>query len=150
MNRTRNDAIEAAREAARLAKIKAQDAIQQAKARMAPGAPKDIFADLPDGESAEDDCKIEMDAVRSAYADRIANQRKQVADAIDTEFWFAVYFRSREQKNQFLHAIGMLAEADKYIDGERLADTLGIDLAGGEAVFTVRDPCPKLAAIAEV
>ena len=127
------------------ARVAAMNALARAKGE----APKDVFADLEPKDSAEDDSAQEMNAVRREFQDRISTQRKRVADAIDTEFWCAVYFRNRAQKEAFLSAVSMLAEGDKYIDGERLAKRLGIDLPHEDAVFTVRAPDRRLAELAE-
>lgn len=49
-------------------------------------------------------------------------------DAFDTEFWFAVYFQTREQKEAVLERLGALRDGDKYVDGVAFAKALGITL----------------------
>lgn len=46
----------------------------------------------------------------------------------DTEFWFAVYFATRDEKESFLRAVKLIDHGDKYIDGRVFAETLGVKL----------------------
>jgi hypothetical protein len=58
-----------------------------------------------------------------------ASVKKELVDfraLTDTEYWFAVCFRTREQKEAFLAAIGQPAGENKYLNGETLAVRLGI------------------------
>lgn len=57
---------------------------------------------------------------------RMEQERFQLAT--DTEFWFSVYFQSREQKEAFLQALSWLANGDKYLNGLELAEAMGIKL----------------------
>src|ERR1700733_1475904 len=50
-------------------------------------------------------------------------------DAItDSEYWFAVCFQSREQKEAFLKAVNWISLGDKYLDGTAIALSLKISL----------------------
>jgi len=49
-------------------------------------------------------------------------------DVNDTEFWVAVCFDTREQKERFLSDIGLLDEADKYLSAHSLAKAVGVPL----------------------
>lgn len=48
--------------------------------------------------------------------------------AVDSEFWFALYFQSRAQKEAFLTAMGWLLYGDKYLNGLQIAKHQGIIL----------------------
>ena len=55
-------------------------------------------------------------------------------EATDTEFWFAVCFQSRDQKDAFLLATGWMeqtGDSDKYLDGQKLAQALNVKLPPG-------------------
>lgn len=66
--------------------------------------------------------------------DRERRQRKQLNDS---EFWFAVYFPSRESKMEFLRKSLILdkLDCDKYVDGEELATLMGIKLTTPKPEF---------------
>lgn len=55
--------------------------------------------------------------------------------ATDTEFWFAVWFETREQKEAFLAALNWDVLGQKYLDGLTLAATLAIDLPSRPSVM---------------
>jgi hypothetical protein len=46
----------------------------------------------------------------------------------DSEFWVALCFESRAQKDTFLKAIGLFGYGDKYLDGRLFAEAAGIEL----------------------
>ncbi|MDU1605017.1 MAG: hypothetical protein E6845_18850 [Clostridium sp.] len=77
----------------------------------------------------EEDARREIEALREGYRERAANEQNRRIAATDSEHWFAVSFRSREEKNRFLAAIGFVGRAapDKYMTGDQLAAVLGID-----------------------
>lgn len=83
------------------------------------------------GESAEQNGELVDEVVNEQFA-AIHAGRKQQADAIDlandTEYWFAMYFQSREQKEAFLQAMNWFEHGDKYIDGQFAAKRMGIEL----------------------
>jgi hypothetical protein len=68
--------------------------------------------------------------IRTAFMERAAKDKQRYLEATDSEFWVAVCFRSREQKEAFLSAVrwpGVEVD-DKYISGEVIAKALGIAL----------------------
>lgn len=83
------------------------------------------------GDSAEQNCELVDEVVNEQFA-AIHAGRKQQAQAIelanDTEYWFAMYFQSREQKEVFLQAMNWFSHGDKYIDGQFAAKIMGIEL----------------------
>ena len=79
-------------------------------------------------------------------AGKVEKRRYDVA--VDSEFWFAVYFQSREQKDAFLTAMNWLKYGNKYLNGLQLADLQGI-LIPNESLTTQVRGSGKLAALAE-
>ena len=75
------------------------------------------------------DCVAEFEAVDEAYRDRAKREDERYTKATDSEYWFAVCFEGREQKDAFLKAAGVKTRllGDKYLTGRDLAAALGID-----------------------
>jgi hypothetical protein len=65
---------------------------------------------------------------KTSLQKRDAVERRRVEDVTDSEYWVAVCFDSRTQKEEFLRAVGLLRDGDKYIDGRKLAALFGIGL----------------------
>lgn len=57
-----------------------------------------------------------------------ALERSRYLDATDSEYWFALCFQSREQKEQFLAALGWADLGDKYLDGAQVARRMNVQL----------------------
>ena len=74
------------------------------------------------------DAADEFTALEQGYRDRAIAERARFKRATDSEFWVAVCFTTREEKEAFLAAAGLTHLGDKYLDGHAVADTLGIDL----------------------
>lgn len=76
-----------------------------------------------------DDAAAELAALKEGMRERARKERKRHAAAVDGEYWFAVYFGTRAEKDRFLKAAGVVAAmmGDKYIDGRKLATVLGIE-----------------------
>ena len=92
------------------------------------GAAPDPLADVPLTDSLEVDAAAELDAMTVAYRSRKTDEDKRFRLATDSEYWLAVCFESREQKEAFLRASRTAVLGDKYIDGKRFAAMLGISL----------------------
>ena len=54
--------------------------------------------------------------------------REKLRLTTDSEYWCALCFETREQKDAFLKAIGVYELGDKYIDGQAVAQRMGIAL----------------------
>lgn len=78
----------------------------------------------------EEDCQTEFAAIDHAYRERAKREGERFQDATDSEFWFAVCFKDRDEKDAFLKAAGVKVRlmGDKYISGRDLAAVLGIKL----------------------
>ena len=79
-------------------------------------------------QNLETDCETEVNAVLQGFKDRAANENARLQDATDSEFWFAVCFQTREQKDEFLNKMNLMKIGGKYLDGMKVAKALGITL----------------------
>lgn len=70
------------------------------------------------------DAAAELSAMEQAYRDRNRAEADRFRHATDSEFWFAVCFPSREEKEAFLVEFKVGQLGDKYIDGQALARLL--------------------------
>lgn len=93
-----------------------------------PPAGADPLGEVPQTGDLETDAQAETSAILSGFQDRAKQEQERFQLATDTEFWFSVYFQSREQKEAFLEALSWLANGDKYLNGLELAEAMGIRL----------------------
>lgn len=90
--------------------------------------------------------KQEMSELLKAFDDRRRREAERFRLATDSEYWFAVCFQTREQKEAFLAALDLLAQGDKYLDGAALAKRLGVALPAAAVPYNVSARIdPKLA-----
>ena len=94
------------------------------------GGVEDPLKDVEYTDDLAKDCASEMSALQKGFADRAKKERDRKRRATDSEFWFAVCFESREEKEAFLKAakISKRLMGDKYIDGKKMAQVLGIEM----------------------
>lgn len=97
---------------------------------MAGEAPDDPLEDVEYTDSLAADAAAENAALQSGFADRAKKEKDRFKNAVDTEFWFAVCFKTREDKEAFLNAMKLTKTmfGDKYIDGHKWARAMGISL----------------------
>lgn len=74
------------------------------------------------------DAAAEMTALEQGYRDRAKAENDRFKRATDTEYWVAVCFTSREEKDAFLKAAGLAHLGDKYLAGPDVAAALDISL----------------------
>jgi hypothetical protein len=108
-------------------------------AQMQAEAVNPLDKNLPDYQNnMEHDAALDMGVIEGEFA-AIHAARKQQADAIelanDSEYWFCMYFQSREQKDAFIAALGL--DQNKYIDGAAAAAKMGIELPKRPAKYKV-------------
>ena len=60
----------------------------------------------------------EIGEAEAAFRGRLEKEDKRRKAATDTEFWFAVYFDSREAKERFLRKHGLDKVGEKYLPGK--------------------------------
>lgn len=76
----------------------------------------------------QQDAASEITALEQGYRDRAKAEADRFKRATDSEYWVAVCFDSREEKERFLQRAGLADLGDKYLDGREVADRLAIDL----------------------
>ncbi len=89
---------------------------------------------VPETDDSEHDTKQVVSAALAAFKNQAANEAKIFQDNTDTEYWFAVCFQNRDQKEAFLKAVKWGAD-DKYLDGQKVAKAMGIALPDGKRKF---------------
>ncbi len=94
-----------------------------------------LYTDNIEANTALDDATIvsEFSAIREGRQ----AQARAIELANDTEYWFAVYFQSREQKEAFLKAMKWFEHGDKYLDGQYVAKKQGVSLPPRPAPYKV-------------
>ena len=88
----------------------------------------DVDAGPPRPDQVEAEAMAEVSELLQGFRQRERNEQQRFEDATDTEYWFALCFQTREQKEQFLHAMGWFELGDKYIDGMAAAERAGVEL----------------------
>ena len=101
---------------------------RKAFARMEKGKPE------AKAKSLEESCKEEISEVEAAFRNRLAKEDKRRKAVADSEFWFCVYFATREAKGRFLREHGLDRIGDKYLDGRAVDRVLK-----GRSALCVRD-----------
>ncbi len=74
----------------------------------------------------EIDSLDEVQELKKKFTENAKKEESQRDQQHDSEFWFAVYFKTREQKETFLKLVGIIND-DKYINGSELAKKLNIE-----------------------
>jgi len=72
--------------------------------------------------------KAEMSEILKKFKAQAKEEQKLFVENVDSEYWVAVCFQSRDQKEKFLELAGWLQYGDKYLDGLEVADAMGIDI----------------------
>ncbi|MBF6333335.1 hypothetical protein [Nocardia transvalensis] len=90
----------------------------------------DPLAEVRDSSTGdlEADVKAELDALGKGLSGASKQWAEKFAAMNDSEYWIAICFRSREQKEEFLRKAELTELGDKYLDGEKAAEILGIEL----------------------
>lgn len=114
--------------------------LQSAAAVGGPTSQDDLLAQLnaepePDplasvdytGNLAED-AATELDALAIGFRERTKREDERFRLATDSEYWFAVCFKTRADKEAFLAAARLMPLGDKYLDGYAVARALGIPM----------------------
>jgi hypothetical protein len=66
----------------------------------------------------------QVSATLDAFRARSKEEAKRYADATDSEYWVAVCFHSRADKEAFLREFNLRQHGDKYLDGYKVAAEL--------------------------
>jgi hypothetical protein len=82
-----------------------------------PDPTPDPLADVEYTGNVAEDAARELTALEEGYRARAAQEANRFTEATDSEFWFAVVFKNREQKDDFLAQYGLSQLGDKYLLG---------------------------------
>jgi hypothetical protein len=117
------------------------------------GGPREFPDPLAGVEYAGDlaaDAAKETTALEAGFKAKALAERERMAAATDSEYWFAVCFVTREQKEEFLRAMKWLATGDKYLDGTKLARQMKIPLPPADVKFVGEKRDKKIAALPSI
>lgn len=93
--------------------------------------PEDDDPDV-EGEGIEGRATRVLSEAEQAFRERAQREADRFELATDSEYWAALCFQSRRQKEQFLQALrdrlGLRDDGDKYLDGWEVAKAMGITL----------------------
>ena len=94
------------------------------------GGVDDPLAGVEYSQKLDVDAAREMTALQEGFAKRAKAEKDRFVKATDTEYWFAVCFNSRDDKEAFLKAVkaNKNVMGDKYLDGYKLARLLGVEM----------------------
>jgi len=91
---------------------------------------KEITDRDPAIEEMENEVNTEFSKALTGFKERAKREDQRFTDATDSEYWIAIVFQNREQKEEFIKKIGFDIERDndKYMDGIEVAEKLNIKL----------------------
>ena len=136
--------------------VDAKEVMAQARAKAARAKEPSPVEDVAYEGTLESDAIAEAEALQESFREpeseklrgfkeRAKNEERRRMLATDSEFWVALCFQDRDQKEAFLGAIGMLAHGDKYLDGQKVAEALGVEIPASEVSYRPGKVDPKLA-----
>lgn len=108
------------------AKFSRADVVSALKAKPHP----DPLADVEYTDDIEHDTKAELNALGKGLSGASKEWAEQFGQMNDSEYWVALCFKNRAAKDAFLANAGVLELGDKYLDGHKAAEILGIDFEG--------------------
>lgn len=83
----------------------------------------------------EADSKADLGAVENGFRKRAADEGARKRLATDSEYWACICFQTREQKEAFLTALRLIEFGDKYLDGQVVAERLGVELPAADVPY---------------
>lgn len=86
----------------------------------------DPLADVKYSDDLEKDCLAEFAALHRALVS--ACSPRKLVEPTDSEYWFAIAFPLRDDKDSFLAEYGLRKLGDKYLNGMAVARKLGGEL----------------------
>lgn len=102
------------------------------------------YVDMPEPTGdVEKDSYADLGAVQKGFRDAIKREDKRFELATDSEYWFCVCFQTREQKEFLLKAMELFEHGDKYLDGQILAQKLGIKLPDASVPYRTEGKIDK-------
>ncbi|WP_181771273.1 hypothetical protein [Amycolatopsis pittospori] len=88
----------------------------------------DPLADVEYTGDVPEDSRRELTALQQGFRDRAKREAERFRLATDSEYWIAVCFKTREDKEKFLRNAKLLPIGDKYMDGYAVAKVLGVPM----------------------
>ncbi|AXB48204.1 hypothetical protein A4R43_01115 [Amycolatopsis albispora] len=88
----------------------------------------DPLADVEYTGDVPEDSRRELTALQQGFRDRAKREAERFRLATDSEYWLAICFKSREDKEKFLRNAKLLHVGDKYMDGYAVARLLGVPM----------------------
>lgn len=133
----------AAKEAARRKVADAKRQVAERKALKENPIPQYVHMPDPTGD-AEADSEKDLGELEQGFRRRAADEGRRFAMATDAEFWGAVCFHTREQRDAFFAALGAqpFGVGGRYFDGNALAEHMGIKLPEADPPQALRKPDP--------
>lgn len=133
---------EGARQKAAAAKLESE----RQKALRANPVPQYVEMTEPSGDAEADSLK-DLGELESGFRRRAADEGRRFALVTDSEYWGAICFRTRAQKEAFFGALGVLdlSIGARYFDGNAIAERLGIALPDESVPYTDVKPDPAWA-----
>jgi len=110
----------------------------------------DPMEDVERSGNVVEDSPKEISATLAAFKAAASNEQQTFEDNTDSEYWFTVVFQNRRQKDAFLEATGWVENHDKYLDGEWLAEELGVELPEANQRYIVEEEEKKIAALPRI
>jgi hypothetical protein len=102
--------------------------------------PFDVLDDeAPPGETAEQYGERVFTLAEQEFKARAQRENERALDAVDTEFWFALYFQNRAQRTQFLELLAIKHLGERYLYGPDVAEVLGLALDPVEKRYNISD-----------
>lgn len=72
--------------------------------------------------------KAEMSELLKKFKESAKEEQRLFQQNIDSEYWVAICFQNREQKEEFLRLAGWMQFGDKYLDGLEVAEKMGMKI----------------------
>lgn len=98
----------------------------------------------------EDDSPKEISALLTAWKSKAAQEKKRFEQATDSEFWFAVCFQTREQKDAFLVFMEWSRLGDKYLDGCKVAKLMNVPIPATDLKHQAEKTDRKITALPSI
>jgi hypothetical protein len=108
---------------------------------------KPVLQPPTDTNKLEAETAAEFVELQTAFQARAKREQARQELATDSEYWTAIVFQSREQKEAFLAALGLLEHGDKYLDGYEVAKAMNITLPPAEVPYSLGRIDKRLAAL---
>lgn len=94
-------------------------------------------------DTTEEAADNEMAAIESFIKDQRKDEREQWRLMTDPDFWCCIVFQSRDQRDEFLRAVGLASLGPKYLNGLTVAHRLGVSLTPVQLPRKEVRPMPK-------